>query len=195
MADTSARRPTDGVGLVKDGPVSQRLFAAEWQDARAAWQKADPVLHRAAPAVPVDRPIDEMPTHFAALTRSIIHQQVSIAAGRAIGARFLAACGGEWTAEAVLRLNPQEMLAAGLSRGKARYIACLAEADQRGDLENLEQLADDEAITRLVALPGIGVWTAKMFLLFHLRRADIFSGDDLGLRVDRNSHLDVLHAG
>jgi DNA-3-methyladenine glycosylase II len=124
-----------------------------------------------------------MPTHFAALTRSIIHQQVSIAAGRAIGDRFVAACGGERTADAVLRLTPEELLAAGLSRAKARYIVALAEADRRGELENLEELADDEAIARLVALPGIGVWTAKMFLLFHLRRADIFSGDDLGLRM------------
>lgn len=124
-----------------------------------------------------------MPTHFAALTRSIIHQQVSMAAGRAIGARFLAICGGAWTAEAVRALSAEELLGAGLSRAKARYVGALADADRRGELENLEEMSDENIIARLVPLPGIGVWTAKMFLLFHLRRPDVFSGDDLGLRL------------
>ncbi len=163
--------------------ATQRLFAPEWAAARASWQTTDPVLYRAAPPDPVNRPIDEMPSPFAALTRSIIHQQVSIAAGRAIGARFLAASGGAWTADAILQLSPEEVLAAGLSRAKARYIAALAEADLRGELADIETVADQEAIARLVQLPGIGVWTAKMFLLFHLRRPDVFSGDDLGLRL------------
>ena len=163
-------------------PEAVRLFAAEWSAARSAWELGDPVLYHAAPPTPVDRPIDEMPDHFAALTRSIIHQQVSIAAGRAIGAKFLAACGGERTAEAVLRLTPEDLLAAGLSRAKVRYVMGLAEAAARGELEDLEAMPDDEVIARLVTLPGIGVWTAKMFLLFHLRRPDVFSGDDLGLR-------------
>lgn len=163
--------------------ATQQLFVTEWAAARASWQTTDPVLYRAAPPEPVDRPIDEMPSPFAALTRSIIHQQVSMAAGRAIGARFLAACGGARTADAVLQLSSQELLAAGLSRSKARYIASLAEAELGGELANIEAASDQEAIARLVKLPGIGVWTAKMFLLFHLRRPDVFSGDDLGLRL------------
>ena len=166
-----------------DDGLAQRLFADEWPAARAAWKASDPVLYRAASPTPVDRPIDEMPTHFAALTRSIIHQQVSMAAGRAIGARFLAVCGGAWTAEAVRALSDEELLGAGLSRAKARYVSSLAEADLRGDLATLEGMSDEDVIARLVTLPGIGLWTAKMFLLFHLRRPDIFSGDDLGLRL------------
>jgi len=161
----------------------QRLFAAEWTRARARWRKTDPILFRAAPPTPVDRPIDEMPSHFAALTRSIIHQQVSIAAGRAIGDRLLAASGGAWTAPAIHALSAEGLLAAGLSRAKARYVVALADADLRGELEGLDTMADDEIITKLVTLPGVGIWTAKMFLLFHLRRPDVFSGDDLGLRL------------
>ena len=171
----TAKHPDDG--------LTERLFAREWPAARAAWKVSDPVLHRAAPTTPVDRPIDEMPTHFAALTRSILHQQLSIASGRAISARFLAACGGSWTPEAVRALSDEELLAAGLSRAKARYVAALADAALRGDLTGIEALSDEEIIARLVTVPGIGTWTAKMFLLFHLRRPDIFSGDDLGLRL------------
>jgi DNA-3-methyladenine glycosylase II len=171
------------VPLPADGAPPERLFAAEWDAARRAWKTADPALYLATPASPVDRPIDEMPSHFAALTRSIIHQQVSMAAGRAIGARFLAVVGGDRTPETVLRLAPEDLLAAGLSRAKARYVLALADAAARGELDDLDSLPDQEVIRRLTTLPGIGVWTAKMFLLFHLRRPDVFSGDDLGLRM------------
>jgi len=167
---------------VEDG-AGRRLFAEEWAAARAVWRATDPLLYQAAPPTPVDRPIDEMPTHFAALTRSIIHQQVSMAAGRAIGARFLAACGGAWTAEAVRALADEDLRAAGLSRAKARYVVALAGVDLRGGLEMLHEMSDEAVIARLMTLPGIGIWTAKMFLLFHLRRPDVFSGDDLGLRL------------
>jgi DNA-3-methyladenine glycosylase II len=175
--------PADAGRADTSQPAAARLFAREWGAARAAWKTSDPILYRTAPPSPVDRPIEEMPSHFAALTRSIIHQQVSMAAGRAIGARFLAASGGEWTAEAVRRLTNEELLAAGLSRAKARYVVALADADLRGELAGLEDSSDEDVMTRLVVLPGIGVWTARMFLLFHLRRPDVFSGDDLGLRL------------
>jgi ribosomal protein S18 acetylase RimI-like enzyme len=80
-------------------------------------------------------------------------------------------------------LSDEALLAAGLSRAKARYVAALAEAALRGELAAIEALPDDEVVARLVTIPGVGAWTAKMFLLFHLRRPDVFSGDDLGLRL------------
>ena len=162
--------------------TAPRLFAAEWAAARAAWETSDSVLHAAAPAEPVDRPLEPMPNHFAALATSITHQQVSIAAGRSIARRTVEVCGGAWSPPAVLALSEEELRAAGLSRAKVRYIRALAEADARGDLAGLEDESDESAVARLVHLPGIGAWTAKMFLLFHLRRPDIFSGDDFGLR-------------
>jgi len=169
---TSDPRPADG-----------RLFAREWDSARAAWAVGDPALYRIAPEVPVDRPIDEMPSHFAALTRAIVHQQVSIAAGRAIAARFRGACGGEWTAQAVLGLTDHALREAGLSTAKARYVRALAEAQLRGALLGLEVMPEEDVIPCLTQLPGVGVWTAKMFLLFHLHRPDVFAGEDLGLRL------------
>jgi DNA-3-methyladenine glycosylase II len=141
------------------------------------------VLYAAAPEEHVPRPIDAYRTVFGALATAITHQQVSLAAGRAIAARTMAACGGEWNATTLLSRTEEELRAAGLSRAKVRYVRALAEAELRGELVNLEIEPDEAVIRRLVALPGIGVWTAQMFLLFHLRRPDVFSGEDLGLRM------------
>lgn len=165
------------------GSTADNPLAVEWARARAAWKAVDPVLHLAAPAEPVARPLAAMPTHFAALATSITHQQVSTAAGRSIARRAMDACGGQWSSVAALALTEEEWRAAGLSRAKVRYIQALAVADQRGDLAGLEDESDEVVTARLVALPGIGVWTAKMFMLFHLHRPDVFSGEDLGLRV------------
>ncbi|MBM2813166.1 MAG: DNA-3-methyladenine glycosylase [Chloroflexi bacterium] len=159
---------------VGDRPmVSERLFEREWAEARETWRTSDPVLYAATPAEPVDRPLMAMPTHFAALANSITHQQVSMAAGRAIGARLLEACGGELSAEAVRSLSDDELRGVGLSRPKVVYVRALADSAIRGELGGLETEADDAVISQLVTLPGIGAWTAGMFLLFHLNRPDV----------------------
>ena len=93
-----------------------------------------------------------------------------------------AACGGELDAARVLALSDDELRAVGLSRGKVRYVRALAEAEVAGDLAELEHLPDEEIHRRLIALPGVGIWTVKMFLLFHVQRPDVFAGEDLGLR-------------
>ncbi len=121
-------------------------------------------------------------TPFGALVRAILHQQVSIYAGRAITTRLLDACGGELACEAVARLTEEELRAIGLSRQKAIYVRSLAEATAGGLLDRIEEEPDDVVIGRLTTVPGIGVWTAKMFCIFHLLRPDIFSGEDFGLR-------------
>jgi len=162
--------------------TTQRLFVAEWAAARAAWETTDPALHAATPLEPVERLMAAMPSPFAALANSIMHQQVSTAAGRAIARRFVATCGGAWDPHAVVSLSDEELRAAGLSGSKVRYMRALAEAAVGVGLDGLEREPDADIIARLVPLPGIGVWTVKMFMLFHLRRPDIFSGDDLGLR-------------
>jgi DNA-3-methyladenine glycosylase II len=159
-----------------------KLYAAEWSQARELWQTVDPRLHAAMPAEPVDRIIEVMPTPFGALVRAILHQQVSVAAGRAIVRRLLAAIGGDLDAARIVALTDDELRAAGLSRGKVRYIRALAEAEVAGTLARIEELPDEEIERALLALPGIGIWTVKMFLLFHLARPDVFAGGDLGLR-------------
>ncbi len=159
-----------------------RLFGDEWPRARAAWASADPRLYDITPEQPVQRIIESTATAFGALVRAILHQQVSIHAGRAITTRLLDACGGELECEAVIRLREDELRAIGLSRQKVIYVQSLAAAAATGLLDRIEEQPDDEIIARLTTLPGIGVWTAKMFCIFHLLRPDVFSGEDFGLR-------------
>ena len=159
-----------------------RLFVSEWPAARAAWNNADPGLYAVTPDQPVERMMEQTPTAFGALVRTILHQQISIFAGRAITGRLVDACHGVLEPEPVLDLSVSELRQIGLSERKARYVTALAEAARDGLLYGLDALSDDAVIEQLVALPGIGVWTAKMFCLFHLARPDVFSGADFGLR-------------
>lgn len=151
-------------------------------EAREHWRTRDPLLYAVTPEQPVERLMEAMPTAFGALVRAIVHQQVSIAAGRSIATRLVAACGGEAEPARVLALSEADLQAAGLSRGKIRYVRALAEGASDGLLTDIEAQSEEEIERRLVLLPGIGVWTAKMFLLFHVRRLDVFAGGDLGLR-------------
>ena len=168
--------------MLADFIQAVQLFQDEWPEARAHWQQVDPALFAAASPEPVERLMEVMPSAFGALVRAIIHQQVSIYAGRAICGRLVDACGDEVEPLAVLRLSDEDLRAVGLSRQKTIYMRALAGAAAAGDLDDLEEESEAEVTRRLVRLPGIGVWTAKMFCMFHLMRPDVFSGDDLGLR-------------
>ncbi|HVS28171.1 MAG TPA: DNA-3-methyladenine glycosylase [Solirubrobacteraceae bacterium] len=124
--------------------------------------------------------------HYGALVRSIVGQQLSTKAARAI---FLRLCerfdGRTPTPEQVLADDPEELrAAAGLSRAKASFLRSLAEHVLDGSLEldRLDQLPDDEVIAELVAVRGLGEWSAHMFLMFHLGRPDVLAVGDLGVR-------------
>jgi DNA-3-methyladenine glycosylase II len=115
---------------------------------------------------------------FGALMEAIVGQQVSVASARAMLARLQAAGLME---RAAMTAAPDEVLrAAGLSRQKARYGRALAQSDL--DFAALRGLADAEVIGRLVALPGIGRWTAEIYAMFALGRADVFAAGDLALQ-------------
>ncbi len=115
---------------------------------------------------------------FAALMGAIVSQQVSTAAARAIQGR-LAATG--LTEPATIRQAEDAALrAAGLSRQKIRYIRALAEAGI--DFEALRTAPDAEVVATLVELPGIGRWTAEIYAMFSLGRADVFAPNDLALQ-------------
>lgn len=122
--------------------------------------------------------------HFAALAESILYQQLAGAAAAAIHRRFMALFDGELSPEAVLALRPQRLRAAGLSGNKAASIRDLAAkvADGTVPLGAIGRLADEEIITRLSVVRGIGRWTAEMFLIFQLRRLDVWPVDDYGVR-------------
>ena len=89
------------------------------------------------------------------------------------------------TPEQILAADPDALkVAGGLSRSKTNYLRSLAEHVVSGELElkKLDDLPDDEVIAELVAVKGIGVWTAHMFLMFHLNREDVLPTGDLGIR-------------
>ncbi len=154
--------------------------------ARRRWAQTDPVLARLSREhAPTARPIADPSDGFDALVGSLVHQQVSLAAGRAIYSRLTAALGGAVTPEAVLRVGPDGMRAAGLSRPKATYVADLAAWTAAGAIafDRFPSMPDDDVVTALTAVKGIGDWTAKMFLIFHLSRPDVLAPEDLGLRI------------
>ena len=124
--------------------------------------------------------------HYGALVRSIVGQQLSTKAARSIYTRLTDRFGGRPpTPDEVLADDPDELrAAAGLSRAKVGFLRSLAEHVRDGslDLGRLDELPDEDAIAELVAVKGLGVWTAHMFLMFHLQRPDVLPVGDLGIR-------------
>ena len=116
--------------------------------------------------------------HFAALAESILYQQLAGAAAAAIHRRFLALF------DAVLALPSKKLRTAGLSGSKVASIRDLAAkvADGTVRFDRISRLADEEVITHLSVVRGIGRWTAEMFLIFQLRRLDVWPVDDYGVR-------------
>jgi DNA-3-methyladenine glycosylase II len=128
-----------------------------------------------------ERPADA----YGALLRAIIGQQLSTKAARTIYLRVLDLFGGVTPSpEQLLTAKEEDLRAAGLSGRKTEYIRDLASHVLSGELEldRLDQLSDEEVIEEIVAVRGLGQWTAEMFLLFHLERPDVLSGGDLGIR-------------
>ncbi len=122
---------------------------------------------------------------FGALARSILYQQLAGQAAAAIHARFVVLCGGRPTPEAVLATSVESLRAAGLSGAKAASVRDLASHVQSGSLrlDRLSGMEDEEIVTRLSAVRGIGRWTAEMFLIFQLNRPDVWPVGDLGVRA------------
>jgi DNA-3-methyladenine glycosylase II len=133
---------------------------------------------------PKFRPPQE--SHFAALVRSIVYQQLAGAAASAIHGRLVTALGGQVDPEALLGLEPEALRAAGLSGNKAASLRDLSTKVLDGTVviepRRLSRLADEEVIIRLSTVRGIGRWTAEMFLMFQLRRLDVWPTGDLGVR-------------
>jgi len=128
-----------------------------------------------------ERPADA----YGALLRAIVGQQLSTKAARTIYGRVVELFGGATPSpEQLLEAGEADLRAAGLSGRKVEYVRDLATHVIDGELEldRLGELSDAEAIEEIVAVRGLGVWTAEMFLIFHLERPDVLSGGDLGIR-------------
>lgn len=144
----------------------------------AAWLAAhDPALARAL-EIAGPLPLRRRPDGFAAVLNAIMGQQVSVASASAIWGRLEA--GGMITPETVIAAGEEGLRAAGLSRQKIAYALALAEAGI--DYDALRHAPDAEVIATLTAVKGIGVWTAEIYAMFALGRADVFAPGDLALQ-------------
>ncbi len=132
-------------------------------------------------------PLRRRPDGFGQLLSAIVSQQVSVASARAIWAKLEEA--GAVTPEAVLQYDQDGLRDLGLSRQKARYACALAEA--RIDFDALRQAPNDEVIKVLTAVTGIGVWTAEIYAMFSLGRADVFAPGDLALQESARVLFDL----
>jgi DNA-3-methyladenine glycosylase II len=169
---------------------------------RAHLRACDPVIAAlideigSLPATADGRP--QKDDHYGALLRSIVGQQLSVKAASAIYQRLLDRYGGRPPGPLqVLADEPEELRSAvGLSRAKVGFLRSLAEhvLDGELELERLDQLPDQHVIDELVAVKGLGVWTAQMFLMFQLERPDVLPTGDLGIRraIERAYALDTL---
>jgi DNA-3-methyladenine glycosylase II len=123
---------------------------------------------------------------FEALVQAIVYQQLAGAAARAIHGRLIAALDGDVTPEGLLGLSDETLRAVGLSGAKVRSLRDLATKALDGTLvlspRALARQSDDEIIARLSSVRGIGPWSAQMFLIFQLRRLDVWPVADLGVR-------------
>jgi DNA-3-methyladenine glycosylase II len=160
--------------------------ARSFPAAAAILADRDPVLRRLIAEIGpphLRRPADG---HFAALVRAIVYQQLAGAAAAAIHGRLITALGGEATPAWLLALPDSALRSAGLFRSKSAYLRDLATKVLDGtvvlDPPRLGAESDAEVVASLSSVRGIGAWTAQMFLLFQLRRLDVWPARDLGAR-------------
>lgn len=146
----------------------------------------DPVLASLMAAAGPPRLRPPQDSHFEALVRAIVYQQLAGAAASAIHGRLVSALDDDVRPETLLALSPESLRAAGLSGNKAASLRDLAAKVLDGTVElsprGLSRESDEEVIARVVTVRGIGRWTAEMFLLFQLRRLDVWPTGDLGVR-------------
>jgi DNA-3-methyladenine glycosylase II len=169
---------------MSDRPEPRRVRS--YATAAAILAEQDPVLRRLVAEAGPARVRPSAESHFEALVRAIVYQQLAGAAAAAIHGRLIAALGGQVTPERLLSLPDEALRSAGLSRSKTASLQDLAAKIGDGtvvlDPAGLRAENDAEVVARLSTVRGIGKWTAEMFLMFQLRRLDVWPTGDLGVR-------------
>jgi DNA-3-methyladenine glycosylase II len=170
---------------MSDRPTSARP-ARSYPAAAAILSEKDPVLRRLVAEAGPPRLRSSTETHFAALVRAVVYQQLAGAAAAAIHGRLIAALGGEVTPQRLVSLPTDALRTVGLSANKTASLHDLASKVLDGtvmlDPPRLRAQSDAEVVARLSTVRGIGRWTAEMFLIFQLRRLDVWPTGDLGVR-------------
>jgi DNA-3-methyladenine glycosylase II len=152
-------------------------------------KKSDPVLRAIIERVGPFR-MEFSEPKFHSLAEAIVYQQLNGKAAETIFKRFAAIAGDPLAPEGILKLTNEQMRGVGLSKQKSAYLRDLAERTHRGELDfsRLPDLPDEEVITHLTQVKGIGVWTAHMFLMFALRRPNVLPTGDLGIQMAIKKH-------
>ena len=168
-----------------DAAAAATVTPAYWDEACKHLARRDRVMKKLIPKFGEAR-LQSRGDAFTTLARSIVGQQISVKAAQSVWDRFAALVGGPSTRLApadVMRQEVSALRAVGLSARKAEYLGDLARHFETGTVHVAQwQHMDDEAIiAELVAIRGIGRWTAEMFLIFHLMRPDVLPLDDIGL--------------
>lgn len=153
-----------------------------WQEACRHLMKRDRVMKKLIPAHP-GVCLRSRGDAFITLARSIVGQQISVKAAQSVWERF-EQLPRKMTPSAVLKLKVDDMRASGLSARKVEYLVDLALhfANNQVHIDEWAEMDDESIIAELVAIRGIGRWTAEMFLIFHLMRPNVLPLDDIGLQ-------------
>ena len=156
-----------------------------WDEACKHLAKRDRVMRKLIPQFGEGR-LQSRGDAFTTLARSIVGQQISVKAAQSVWDRFVALMPsgpGHVQPGGVLALSTESMRGAGLSGRKVEYLSDLALhfQSEQVHVQQWQQMDDEAIVDELVAIRGIGRWTAEMFLIFHLMRPDVLPLDDLGL--------------
>jgi DNA-3-methyladenine glycosylase II len=162
-------------------PAIERQTPYFWDEACKHLVKKDRVMKRLIPQFG-DACLETRGDAFVTLARSIVGQQISVKAAQTVWERF-ELLPRKLTPANVLKLKVDDMRAAGLSARKVEYLVDLALHFDNGALhvKSWDAMSDDEIVAELIAIRGIGRWTAEMFLIFHLMRPNVLPLDDVGL--------------
>ncbi len=161
-------------------PIARQI-PVFWEEACRYLVKKDRVMKRLIPQFG-DACLETRGDAFVTLARSIVGQQISVKAAQTVWERF-AVLPKKMVPSAVLKLKVDDMRGAGLSARKVEYLVDLALHFDNGALhvKAWDAMTDDEIVAELIAIRGIGRWTAEMFLIFHLMRPNVVPLDDVGL--------------
>ncbi len=169
------------VALKKIAADTMVFTPAYWTEARKHLVKKDRVMKRLIPQFG-DVCLETRGDAFTTLARSVVGQQISVKAAQTVWNKFVK-LPEQMAPQNVLKLKVDDMRAAGLSARKVEYLVDLALHFDAGKLhvQAWEEMDDEAIITELVAIRGIGRWTAEMFLIFHMMRPNVLPLDDVGL--------------
>ena len=155
---------------------------AYWNSAKRILSKRDPILRKIIKKFNKGF-LTTRKDPFFSLCRTIIGQQISTKAADSIWLKFEKKCKRKILPINVLKLSSSSLRSAGLSRQKVSYLKNIAKSfkNKSFNIRNLKKMDDEQAISYITQLKGLGIWSAQMFLMFNLNRADIFPTKDVGL--------------